>query len=266
MEKHIASAVSLMACAVIATAWGEEPKQREAGWLPPEDTLVLPVQESASPDGRYAIGWGYERGPVDWSRLAFREAEGSEWGAVTFSTALAPDSLGEALENDANFLLDLRTGKPLCKLGFHYPGERPRFNHHGLVVVWSPQSTCFVAIVERKWESEFVHYARIENGACAGSFDVKEALSAAACQAVSSSRHPAANRLKSEDDFMYSLVEISLEDDGAFIAMVTGEVPKLEGPKSWFEVRIEGRFSVEKGSGAAGVDLVSAMVTPASEE
>ncbi len=242
-------------------AAGEDPKGRTADWRPAADTLVLPVQESASPDGRYAIGWGYERGPVDWSKLAFSEGEGSDWGAVTFSTKLASRPLEAALEDDANFLLDLRTGEPLCKLGLRYPGERPRFNHHGLVAVWSPSSSCAVVIVARKWESEFIHYLRIEKGTCAGSFDVKDALSAAGREAVMKSGHPSARRLKEEDDFMYSLTEISLEDDGAFVAMVTGEVPKLEGPEAWFEVRVEGRFSAKEGA-AAGLDVLSAKLVP----
>ncbi|HSI65681.1 MAG TPA: hypothetical protein VLE43_21325, partial [Candidatus Saccharimonadia bacterium] len=39
---------------------------RPEDWLPSDDTLVLPVGDSSSPDGLFQIGWGYEKGPVDW--------------------------------------------------------------------------------------------------------------------------------------------------------------------------------------------------------
>jgi len=232
-------------------ARADDPASRKKDWLPPAGTLVMPVQGSASPDGRYAIGWGYEKGPVDWSRLAYDEKGWTEWGEVTFSTKMADIPEGDPLENDANFLLDLESGKTLCKLGIHYPGERPRFNLDGLIASWSPGLACVVIRVTQKWKTEFAAIAWIREGKCEGSSDLLEPLIAAMREATLKSAHPAARRLADEDDFMYSLDEIAIKDDGSFIAELNGVVPKLDQPEGFFEVRLEGVFSSGEAGGSA---------------
>lgn len=229
---------------------GGDPAVRKKDWLPAPGTLVLPVQGSVSPNGLYAIGWGYEKGPVDWSKLAYQEQANSGWGEVTFSTKLAKEPLDAALADDANFLLDLHSGKALCKLGIYYPGERPSFNHDSLVAVWSPRSACVMVIVTAKWESEFAHIAWIEDGACAGSIDVFEPLREVARQAALNRKHPAAKRLREENDYGYSIDEVRLRDDGSFTATVSGKVPKLDEDSACIEVEIEGRFQrAQEGQG-----------------
>ncbi len=241
---------------------GGDPAMRKKDWLPDPGTLVLPVQGSVSPNGLYAIGWGYEKGPVDWSKLAFDEEANSGWGEVTFSTKLAKEPLNAALADDANFLLDLHSGKALCKLGIYYPGERPSFNHDSLVAVWSPRSACVMVIVTAKWESEFAHIAWIEDGACAGSFDVFEPLREVARKAALNSKHPAAKRLRAENDYGYSVDEVRLSDDGSFTATVSGEVPKLDEDSAYFEVEIAGRFQrAQEGQGVV-VEVRRSKVRP----
>ena len=231
---------------------GGDPALRGKDWLPAPDTLVLPVQGTGSPCGRYAIGWGYEKGPVDWKRLAHVEEPNSGWGGVTFSTKLAPEPLDPALEEDANFLFDLITGKALAKLNIYYPGERPTFNHDSLEAVWSPRSACVMLLVSGKWENEFAHLAWItKSGQCEGSQDVLEPLRQAAVAAAMKSSHPAARRLRAENDFGYSIDEVRLSDDGSFQAVVSGEVPKLDDDAAYFEVEVEGRFLPGEAGGSA---------------
>lgn len=235
----------------LSPARAEDPASRTKDWLPPVGTLVMPVQKSASPDGRYAIGWGYENGPVDWSRLAHVEEDGITWGAVTFSTKLADLPDGDPLDNDANFLLDLKTGASLCKLGIYYPGERPSFNHDGLIASWSPGSACVAIIVTQKWESEFAAIAWVREGKCDGSYDILAPLIAEAKAAGLKSKHPAARRLADEDDYAYSLQKITVKDDGSFVATLGGEVPKLGELEAYFEVNFEGILSPGGGGGSA---------------
>jgi len=241
----------------------QAPTKRTKDWLPPPDTLVLPVQGSVSPDGRYAMGWGYEKGPVDWKKLAHLEEAHSGWGDVTFSTKLAQEPLDPALEDDANFLLDLRTHQPLCKLGIHYPGERPHFNHQELNAVWSPSSTCVVIIVTAKWETEFAHFAMIRDGICHGSHDMMEPLCQAAKAAVLKTRHPAAKRLRNQDDFMYSIGEVHLQDDGSFTAEITGQLPKQEDDFAFFEVAVAGRLVQAADGQSISFEALKTTVVPA---
>jgi hypothetical protein len=260
MKATSPSFLAILIILISFSARADDPALRKKGWRPPDGTLVMPVQGSASPDGRYAIGWGYEKGPVDWSRLAYNEGEGSEWGEVTFSTKLADIPEGDPLEEDANFLLDLKSGKTLGKLGIYYPGERPRFNHDGLIASWSPALACVVIRVTQKWETEFAAIAWIRDGKCEGSHDLREPLIAAMREAVAKSPHPAARRLAAEDDFMYSLDEITIRDDGSFLAELGGVVPKLDQPEGYFEVKLEGLFSPGEAGGSAGLKTTKVEV------
>lgn len=233
-------ALSLLTAAANPPATAGDPAERTTDWRPAPGTLVLPVSSSSSPDGRYAVGWGYEKGPVDWNRLAFLEGEGSEWGAVTFSTYLADLPNGDPLEDDANFLIDLKTGETLCRLGIYYPGERPRYNHKDLVAVWSPGSACVAVIANAKWESESAAIAWIREGKCEGSYDILDPLVAAARTALRQSSHPAAKKLADGFEFSFTIGEIEVQDDGSFVAAVTGELPRVEDAGAFFEVRVEG--------------------------
>jgi hypothetical protein len=235
---------------------------RDKDWLPAAETLALPVRESASPDGLFSIGWGYEQGPVDWKKLATVELSPG-WGAVTFSTKMADGPLTGGLEKDGNFLLNHVTGESLCKLGIYYPGERQRFNHDELLAYWSPTSACVVTVVTAKWLSEFAHIAWVKDGRCDGSYDVLEPLQKAATDAVLKTKHPSAKRLRGEDaGFCFSLWKILLEDDGSFEATVTGEIPKDDAPGGYYEVNIEGAFSPGAKDGPALLKVNKTNVLP----
>lgn len=240
-----------------------DPPLRTETWLPPADTLALPVRESASPDGLYSIGWGYEKGPVNWKQLATVE-QSAGWGAVTFSTKMVDIPQDDPLRNDGNFLLNQVTGKSLCKLGICYPGERQRFNHDELLACWSPTSACVVTIVTAKWFTEYGHIAWIKDGRSEGSYDIMEPLSAAAIAATKKSKHAAAKRLLADDDYSYTLSKILVEDDGSFEALVVGEIPKDDAPGGFFEVAIEGTFSPGEKDGPAGLKVSKVKVLPAA--
>lgn len=221
-----------------------DPPPRPRDWLPAADTRVLPVRGSTSPDGLFAIGWGYDKGPVDWRALA-QPSEGRPGDQVMFSTKLAEGALSDDLMNDGNYLLNAVSGEPLAKLGLHYPGERRRFNHDELIARWSPAASCVVAIVTAKWESDYAHIAWTQDGRCPGSFDILQPLRKAATDAVLKSKHPAAKRLRKEEpgSFAFTLANILVEDDGSFEASVIGQVPKDDEPSGSYEVVIEGKFT-----------------------
>lgn len=242
-----------------------EPEERSKDWLPPADTLVLAIDKSDSPEGLYQIGWGYEKGPIDWKRLAFVESDNSGWGAVTFSTKLAEGQLPPELEKDGIFLMNRTTSKPAKKLGIYYPGQRQRFNHDELLARWSPGSTCFVTIATQKWETEGGQVAWIKDGVCTDSYDVLEPLNEAMASAVMKAKHPAAKNMKTErDGFMFTLEEILIEDDGTFEARMCTQIPKHPDFSATFaEGIIRGVFKpAKKADESAVLEQVKVTVLP----
>ncbi len=244
---------------------------RDENWVPPEGTLVLPVHDSMSPDDLFEIGFGYEKGPVDWSALSFLEGQPTDKHRYpTFSTKLASGQLTPELEDYRNFLLNRVTGKPLVTLGIAYPGERQRFNHDELLVHWSPGSQCFVVRAEQKWFTEYAEVGWIKEGRCEASYDVLQPLQKAALDAVLKTKHPAAKRLRVEgtddDGYAFSIVKMLVEDSGAFEVHVVGQIPKDTEPSGSYEVIIEGVFSPGEKDSPARLKVTKTRVLPPHKE
>jgi len=241
-----------------------EPAPRTVGWRPPEGTLVLPVRESECPDGRYSIGWGYETGPVDWDKLEEPEGNDGPKTPPLFSTKMAQSPLTGELEQDGNFLLNHITGKPIAKLGIHYPGERQRFNHDELLARWSPFASCVVVIVTEKWQTGYGHIAWIKDGRCEGSQDILAPIIEATRAAALKSKHPASKLLRGESaaDFCYSLSKILVEDDGSFEALLDVQIPKSDLPGGYFQATLSGRFTPGIDGGPAVLTTRKTTILP----
>lgn len=245
---------------------GETPP-RPAGWRPSDDTLVLPIPKSQSPDGLFAIGWGYEKGPIDWSQLASDDAH-SDFGAVYFTTKLAHGDLKPPMNEDSNFLLNAASGKPAGDIGLYHAGERQRFNHDELIVRWSPSATCFVVRETGKWLDEAAGIGWIVDGRSEATFDILAPLKAAAESEVKKSRHPAAKRLReNEDEFAFSVISVLVEDDGAVEARVVGQIPKdSDITSSYYEAIVEGVFSRGAANAPALLKQTKVRILPPLRE
>lgn len=241
---------------------GEE-KPRTADWLPPADTSVLSIPKSESPEGFYEIGWGYEKGPIDWKALAYIESSNTGRHSVTFSTKLAEGNLPPELAKDGNFLLNRSNGKIITELGFCHPGERQRFNHDELILQWSPSSTCFVTIATQKWFTEGAEIAWIKDGKCEGSNDILKPLHEATTEAVLKSKHPAAKRVREDrESFEFTLSNLMVEDDGAFEGKVVGQIPKDDAPGGYYEASIKGAFTQKPQGESAALKANKITILP----
>ena len=88
-------------------------------------------------------------------------------------------------------------------------------------------------------------------------------LQKTAARAVRNSKHPAAKRLREDGEaYRYRLSKILVEDDGAFAARVTGEIPKDDRPGGGFEVIVEGKFSPERSGDPAILKTTKIKVLP----
>ena len=226
-------------------AGSSEKPLRKEDWLPSPDTLVLPILQTESPDGLFAIGWGYEKGPVEWGQLS-DSGHNPDFGEVSFSTKLSEIELKPPLSEDTNFLVNALNNKPLGNLGVYHQGERKRFNHDECAVEWSPSATCFIVRETGKWEDNAAGIGWIKEGRCNGTYDILKPLQAAANAALVKSKDPAAKRLhKGEDDdpFSFSISGLLLDDDGHVEARVLGQIPKDEEPGGLYWAIIEGTLS-----------------------
>jgi len=245
-------------------AGSSEKPLRNADWLPPPDVLALPIPLSESPDGLFAIGWGYAEGPVDWPKLATDGAH-PDFGEIYFTTKLVEGGLNPPLSDDSNFLLNAQNGKQLGNLGAYHPGERQRFNHDELLVNWSPSSTCFIVRETAKWETAAAGIGWIKDGRCAGTFEILAPLEAAAIAAVLKSKDPAAKRLRSKDEgegFAFSVYNLLLEDDGRIEARVVGQIPKDDRPGGIYEAIVEGVLTPGTGESDAVLKTSKVKVIP----
>ena len=110
------------------------------------------LENSSSPDGRYAFAWGApDKYKIDWAALSRGETR-----AVP-----NPADFGDAVEN---YLVDLEAGKILAKV----PGARAwrlpdgsHSNHRDLQVAWSPNGEFAVAIYSLKWQYKSFQAFRI---------------------------------------------------------------------------------------------------------
>ena len=131
-----------------------------------EPFIVLP--HTQSPDGRFAIGWGFPKHPEIWKRAAeIKEEEAESFIA----------DVGEFEEDVENYVVDLRANRALATLRSHYweAGElRP--NRHQLDVVWSAASDLVLVNHTFRWDCRAFEAVRIRDGKAGAPVDVKKAL------------------------------------------------------------------------------------------
>jgi hypothetical protein len=245
--------------------------ERAKDWLPAADTLTLPLRTLGSPsrpilspDGRWGVSWGYERGPVDWEKLrcteAYREGE--------FCTHLQPsDKLTDALKSDNTFLRNAISGLNLGILGLDHGGEVQRFNHDGIVMHWSPSSAVIIAQETHKLGDTDLRVAWMNNSTGAlKSQTLLAPLFKGVLTHVAKSKHPAAENAQS-DGMDIRMGSMLVEDDGKFEARITGDVrsPHFDAG-NFFEAKVYGQVSPSKAGEAAVVKFSQIKLSPPLKE
>jgi hypothetical protein len=88
------------------------------------------IQETASPDGRYAVALGFAREQVNWNDFV--------------DQANTRIYKAEDEEDLRNYVVDLVQQRILGETGCDYASTYPRSGRNGCQVVWSPDSSKFV--------------------------------------------------------------------------------------------------------------------------
>jgi hypothetical protein len=109
------------------------------------------IHGSASPDGRFVIALGSAGETIDWEALADSDFPGETAYQVEGDKA-------------RNYVVDLTQKKILGETGAAWSGTRRRYNHPECVVMWSPDSSFFVQLLDNKWASDDCVAGKIAGG------------------------------------------------------------------------------------------------------
>lgn len=204
-----------------------------------EDSFIV-LPETQSPDGRFAIGWGFPKHPEIWNKA--REVTQDQAGPVVVD-------VGQFEEDVENYIVDLRAAQVLGKLGSHYwlvAEVRP--NRHHLDVVWSAASDLVLVNHTFRWEGRALEAVRMSKGKIGARLDLKKALDAKLRQHFKKTL-PRGSGITMRD------LEISFSDPAlvwgeTFMAIVEASFPsKREGWSENAEIRFS--LSPSKESGLA---------------
>lgn len=239
----------------------EAKKNRPKGWTPTKETLTLPIHDVISPDGRYGISWGYEKGPVDWEKLRYVSDDDEE-----FSSKLAIN-VPDALKEDTTFIRNAISGRDAGILGISHGGERQRFNHDEIIASWSPSGNICIARETFKWGDNDVRVCWMD---AAGKVTKSQALLVPLAKQVEAhvakSKHPAAAEAK-EGNFMIAAERLIVEDNGTFEAKCTGHNgSKRGGPKHFFQMIVQGKVQPGEGDECKLTITKRTLLPPIKEE
>jgi hypothetical protein len=182
--------------------------------------LVLP--HTQSPDGRFAIGWGFPKHPEIWKRAGEVKQDEAE--------SLIAD-VGEFEEDVENYVVDLRASRALATLRSHYweAGELQP-NRHQLEVVWSAASDLVLVNHTYRWDCRAFQAVRISDGKAGTPFDLKKALDAQLRQRFKKAMPRGAHF--TADSLAISFSETAVISGETFKAHVDAEYPS-KGDDAW---------------------------------
>lgn len=174
------------------------------------------IQESASPDGRYALAIGLGRKDIDWAQYA-EDVDGKDVSTIE------PRDAADL----QNYLVDLDTHRILGETGCQYFGTRTSYNHSSCSVFWSPDSTTFVQLTHEKWQYLACRAGRITEGPkLAGTVDLGAEAEKSAVAFLRAKKDRAFRKHGNE---MQTAMEVeSLTNDGVINISVAGQVPKSD--------------------------------------
>ena len=116
------------------------------------------MQQTASPNGRYALGWAPNKTQINWKDYA-----DSDIGGFSVDTDK---------EKPKNYVVDLNTHRILGSTGCQFDGTRKRYNHRENIVAWSPNSDIFIQTTCWKWYSDRCCVGMLKESKLAGVIDL----------------------------------------------------------------------------------------------
>ena len=120
----------------------------------------------------------------------------------------------------ATLLVRLPDGEPVVKLAGKHFGDRSRYNHIEVSVVWSPDNRHVAILNQSKWETEVSDVYRVSGNGVSNPLNLLEACKRAT-KAEVVKRHP-----KGRDPYSLSMQVSSVHNDGTITAKCSMNVVK----------------------------------------
>jgi hypothetical protein len=239
---------TLQLVAIVKSAISAGPAQRDPSAGSPGDSARFRlIQQTTSPGGRFALGFGWAKDPVPWDELADNVTE------TDYLTYFSED------EEVRNYVIDLSTHRILGDTGCRFIGTRHRYNHRACLVSWSPQNRFFVQTFDNKWQTDeaTAGWIHAEKGKAVAT-DLLELAEQHAYQFLAARKDRAFR--KHGKDFAVRVGSTEVLDDGTITLDVTGEIPKSEEDNSTFHV-LE-RFRIKRNGDRAMLQFLDARMGP----
>ncbi len=200
-----------------------------------EDSFIV-LRGTESPDGRFAIAWGFPKHPEVWNKARRMEKDEAE---------SLMDDVREFEEDGENYVVDVRATQVVSNLGSHYwEATELAPNRHHLNVVWSAASDLVLVNHTFRWDCRAFEAVRISDGKTGARLDLKKALDAKL-------RPHFKKELPRESGITLRDVAISFSEP----ALVSGET---------FKATVEAIFPT-KGDGWSGTAEIRFALTPSKE-
>lgn len=216
-RKLILNLVALLPLLLAPLVMGNELPE-ELGNIP-ASRFCKPVEDTESPDGRFAIAVGFKSPEqVDWARYKAEE------GDYFIDTQNEPPLF-------ANFLIDLKKDRAFAVLKGKHFGTRRTYNHESCQVAWSEKGGYLVEMQSWKWHTSSGMLYRLDaSGAISSRLDLLELASKELARRMQDK-----HRVDPKDfDARYatSLSEPEISDAGKLTLQATAQVPKSDDTPS----------------------------------
>jgi hypothetical protein len=205
-----------------ADAPGEAAPQASGNELPegPASKFSAIIEESASPDGRYAVAWGLNipgKGPQRSDEMADENQEGL-----------------------VNYIVDFQADKALAITGGTHFGPKPSYNHWEHRALWSADSSLLIQTLDMKWATVSAEAFRIAGGKATRMTSVLADVQAAV-EAKLAKSHAKAWKA-SGDKCTFTISELKLGKGDTLSLTAYHQIPKEEGG---FTSQVNGQFDAE---------------------
>lgn len=202
-----------------------KPDQVPAGFPLEESVPYRLIHRTASPNGRYVLGWAPEKKEGKWSDY-------SDTDSPDYAFPLYSEETDGA--RPLNYVVDLDTHASLGTTPAHYEGTRHSYNHREIVVTWSPDSRIFIQTTKWKWYDDACCVGLVDNGKMMGCQDILKLATEQAYQFLE--KHKDKAYAIHKRGFAISILSQEAADDGVIRLVIEGEIPKSEEENSSFEV------------------------------
>jgi len=197
------------------------------------------VGGTASPDGRYQVGWGLR------TRVA----------RVLRQFATTGDDGGSKVEN---YLIDLKTKKILCKIPGEFGSDDPSQNSGSLTAVWSPDGRSVFVYQNWKWNTAEASLILIDPvGKPAAPIDVLNQADEWVAVFLKDSDSPYFDKL---DRMSFTIAGAKLDGDGQLTFQYIGQIPRSDEDGSFVTLEIAARIRPAAEDVPAGLDLTGIRV------